>query len=224
MTSIRSCLLIAGLAWAGSASALYVPAASDPWLAGMPDGSTASGGDTAPAQSPVAVAVAAGWTISFSVTGEASNCNCSFEFPDGGSLTTHSAGAENGFSDINAPINSLIGVFIGPTPPNGVTPPAALDFSAAGLGTDFTSLSPALNQVFFVGDGRTSAAQVQTFTAPAGATRLFLGTMDGYEWQNNIGGFGVTVAVPEAGTAATTLLGLGTLALVAGLRRGGRRG
>jgi hypothetical protein len=35
--------------------------------------------------------------------------------------------------------------------------------------------------------------EAQNFIIPTGATRLFLGTMDGYGWYNNIGSFGVTV-------------------------------
>jgi hypothetical protein len=31
---------------------------------------------------------------------------------------------------------------------------------------------------------------------PEGATRLFLGTMDGHEWANNLGQFTITVHVP----------------------------
>ena len=49
---------------------------------------------------------------------------------------------------------------------------------------------------------------------PAGATELFLGTMDGYGWANNIGAFTVEVnGVPDAGaTAGLLMLGLGLLA------------
>src|ERR1700720_24062 len=39
----------------------------------------------------------------------------------------------------------------------------------------------------------TGSGSIQNFIIPTGATRLFLGTMDGYGWYNNIGSFGVTV-------------------------------
>ena len=100
-----------------------------------------------------------------------------------------------------------------------------LNFNTSGkahLGTDFTTLAPALNQVFFIGDGlatikdgKNTTTLAQTFIAPTGATRLFLGTMDAYEWNNNSGSFSVTLtAIPEPATYAA-FLGLATLATVA---------
>jgi len=68
-----------------------------------------------------------------------------------------------------------------------------LDFTTPA-GRDYTVLSPALKQPFFIGDGLTSSGAVQRVIAPAGATRLFLGTMDNYEWNNNEGSFDVTVS------------------------------
>ena len=58
-------------------------------------------------------------------------------------------------------------------------------------------LSPDLKQVFFMGDGLTSGSAVQEIVAPVGATRLYLGTMDGFEWSNNTGAFEVTIAAWE---------------------------
>jgi hypothetical protein len=83
-----------------------------------------------------------------------------------------------------------------------------LDFSSAGS-RDYVSLAPELKQVFFMGDGLTSAFDLQNIVVPDGATRLFLGTMDGYEWVNNIGSFEVTLAatsVPEGGATLVLLL------------------
>jgi hypothetical protein len=82
---------------------------------------------------------------------------------------------------------------------------------------DYLSLAPALQQVFFMGDGLTSGSLAQTIIAPAGATRLYLGTMDGYSWDNNIGSFEVTLsAVTEP---ATMLLLASGLVGLAGMRR-----
>jgi len=58
-----------------------------------------------------------------------------------------------------------------------------------------TSAPSALRQPFYIGDGRRSTGEVQHVVVPTGATRLFIGTMDGYEWNNNVGGFNVTAHV-----------------------------
>ena len=116
-----------------------------------------------------------------------------------GYVVNNSAGAENGIADVNAPLNSVIGVFLNDSVPNAnplnvLFPPSTLDFSTAAQ-RDFKSLSPGLRQPFFIGDGRTSTGEVQQFVAPTGATRLFICTMDSYEWSNNVGGFYVTAHV-----------------------------
>ena len=91
-----------------------------------------------------------------------------------------------------------MGVFLGPDQPNQTPQPPTLAFAGSGAnvpgGTDFSELAPLLKQVFFIGDGRTSTGAVQSFVVPQGATRLFLGTMDGWGWYNNIGSFRVTVS------------------------------
>src|SRR5215470_10039393 len=54
---------------------VQVPGTSNPWLAGMPEGTTAQAGDSAPAQSPVLVPLrlAAGQWLEFSkITGSVS--------------------------------------------------------------------------------------------------------------------------------------------------------
>lgn len=68
----------------------------------------------------------------------------------------------------------LAGVFIGPGTPGG-TPAPSIDFTRRH---EFRVLEPALGQVFFIGDGRTSDGIVQQFRVPPGATRLFLGMAD----------------------------------------------
>lgn len=102
---------------------------------------------------------------------------------------------ENGMSNIRAPINSVIAVFLSDAQPNTMgTAPSMLDFSTESS-RDFHTLEPQLRQVFFIGDGRRSSGEVQRFVVPQGATRMFLGTMDGWEWSNNTGGFNVSAHV-----------------------------
>jgi Flp pilus assembly protein TadG len=184
-----------------------VAATANPWLSGMPDGTNANLGnpannpDKAPGNSPRSlnsVPLAAGTALSFdSIVGNANNGpgNKGLMFdPDGNvSDVVHNfRGAEHGKGDLYAPINSLVGVFLGPGRPDFSAPPATLDFSTAAS-RDFTTLSPQLKQPFFIGDGRNSRGDIQRFIVPSGATRLFLGIMDAYEWNNNAGDFTVTI-------------------------------
>jgi hypothetical protein len=195
------------------AATITVAGESNPWLAGMPNGSTASFTDVAPDQSPVQVlglSLIPGQTLNFSVTGAVSNTPFlppPTATPDGEVFISHSPGSQNGISDITAPINSLVGVFLDNSQPDSTPAPAALNFSSIGL--NFSSLAPQVKQVFFIGDGLTGTGSgaVQNFIVPTGATRLFLGPLD-FGTFNNSGSFTVTVqAVPEP----STIFGLGVL-------------
>ncbi len=109
-----------------------------------------------------------------------------------GSVTT--SGSEHGISNIAAPINSMIGVFLdGNVPDHDGSVPAGKDFSTQSK-HDYSSIEPDLRQSFYVGAGQTSLGDQQTIIVPSGATRLFLGTMDGHEWSNNQGGFTATIS------------------------------
>jgi len=207
-------VLAVGIAGSAQATTITVPGTSNPWLAGMPDGTTARFGDVAPDQSPVSVPVTAGQWLIISATGTTDHCDgggCGLAGPEGDAGEgpwSHAFGDENGMSDVTATIDALMGVFLGPGVPDP-TAPSALDFSGPGA-TDFASLSPELQQVFFIGDGlRLDGVTPQYFIVPNGATRLFLGTMDGFDWNNNVGRLDVTVnAVPEPATLSLVALGL----------------
>ena len=123
----------------------------------------------------------------------------------------------------------LAGLFLDDSVPAG-TAPARLDFSSTALGTNFSSLSPLLNQTFFIGDGLTATGSglQQQFSVPDTATRLFLGFIDGADFQgdptfysNNDGSFVATFsAVPEPTTLALGIASLPlTLLAVRQLRR-----
>lgn len=97
--------------------------------------------------------------------------------PDGGTcmLTNTEIAPANGFSGTVSADRAfyLVGVFAknpDPTnPPDNVTVPAK---------DTALKLTPALNQVFAVGDGRTNAGSVQTIVVPEGADTLYLGYAD----------------------------------------------
>jgi hypothetical protein len=226
------CALLA-IVTSTSAYGLTVPATGNLWLAGMPEGTTSSGGwDYAPIHSPAQVteiAIVGGRTYMFAVTGAVAHGTDSFSShlyggdggPDvnGGSdyIVSHDAGAENGIGNISTPYNSLLGVFLDDSVPKGQVAPSYLDFGAPGF-REFVNLSPLLRQPFFIGDGKTTAQTVQQFTAPVGATRLFLGMMDRYGWSDNVGSFTVTVTqTPEPTSVA--LLGVPMAAMLMRRRR-----
>jgi hypothetical protein len=140
--------------------------------------------------------------------------------PDGGAggqTNLSGFGGISGFkSDGQGP---LVGVFLDSTIPNGATP-LGLDFTAAGLGTDFVSLTRGLGQVFFVGDGMTSSMVFHELTAPAGATRLALGIPGGFgfvgvpgAYDDNDGAYRIRIGINEVPTipepATLALLALG---------------
>ena len=197
------------LLWhAAFAETVSVPSTSNPWLAGMPNGSTARRGDVAPDESPVLVAgtsIESGAIFVFSAAGSVSRGSpLPFFGPDGEAASvSHYLGAENGIADVTAPFECLVGVFLRTSQPDQNTTPQPLDFSAA-TNRDYLFLTPALQQPFFIGDGLTSSGAVQQVIAPSGATRLFLGTIDEYSWFNNEGSFTVQVVrVPQLGITAT---------------------
>jgi len=212
-------LFLGGLVISTSAATLVVPGTSDPWLSGMPSGSLDNVGtpeppDKAPDQSPIfAGSVSGGTMLTWSAAGVVGHPGDPAG-PDGaaGAVTTRNIGANNGMSDLKCPIDALIGVFLGPGQPNLNPAPGMLDFSTAAS-RDFLTLTPGLQQVFFMGDGLTSGSLTQTIIAPAGATRFYIGTMDGYGWANNVGDFRVNIetinGVPDSTPyCSLTLVGL----------------
>lgn len=175
-----------------------VPATSSPYLAGMPSGTKARVGDSAPQQSPVLVPRTLSYAVAvtFSALGAIEHmpaCPPGCYGPNGTEMARHQSGAEHGISDVSAPMDALVGVFLSDEPPDRSAAPRTLDMRESAGGSPNIWLQ--LKQVFFIGDGRSKSGAPRRYLVPARATRLYLGVMDEYEWNNNAGSFTVTVAI-----------------------------
>jgi hypothetical protein len=171
----------------------------------MPKGTVARVGDSAPGESPVLVELSLDHAIAFSFTASGLVEHGPFNPPelyppDGSVMTSHQGGAEHGISAITAPMNSLLGVFLGDQPPDRALAPKPLKLGSIA---NSPAISPELKQVFFIGAGVTKGGALRRYLVPKGATRLFLGVMDGYEWNNNQGSFTVTVTVERSDVSST---------------------
>lgn len=177
-----------------------------------------------------------------SVTGGVNCCSNPSELntPDGMGFSpfgtpNSSIGGINGISDAfgNTQL-PLVAMFGTDTDPFGGTAPAALPaWDAASP----TSQAPQVWQVFYVGDGRAgfnnANAAPLTFTAPANATRLYVGFVDAGSFSgpsawyaDNLGTMvaNVTLAVPEPSAWALMSCGLMGLTALTALTRRRRRG
>jgi uncharacterized repeat protein (TIGR01451 family) len=160
---------------------------------------------------PPVVPLGGSETVLFgSVEGTFSCCSGRFpNGPDGGDRSMFPGCCDNppyrgisGLLDFTPRGGYLVGVFLNDTEPAD-PPPPSLDFTR---NYDFSNLSPLLRQVFFIGDGRDASGEQQRFHVPAGATRLFLGQVDGQgEFFDNTGGFRASLTLGETDQADLTL-------------------
>jgi Flp pilus assembly protein TadG len=102
--------------------------------------------------------------------------------------TTVPNNSVNGIANVRAPLAACMAVFLGNGSPDATAAPSCLDFGLQSQ-RDYLNLSPELKQPFFVGDGKTSWGEVQYIRIPQGATRIFLGMMDAWQWNDNTGNF-----------------------------------
>jgi hypothetical protein len=132
----------------------------------------------------------AGAVLAFTVAGSITHNQANQQSSADGNLgviVSHQLGTVNGISDVTAPIDSLVGVFLGDIKSRSNVSPPPLDFSSAAS-RDYQRLEPKLGQVFFIGKGKATNGINRQVVVPAGAARLYFGTMDTYQWNNNVGG------------------------------------
>ncbi|HMT26408.1 MAG TPA: DUF6531 domain-containing protein, partial [Microthrixaceae bacterium] len=96
------------------------------------------------------------------------------DYPTVFTINTPTGSPISGFKDVQ--IDMLAGVFLGPGLPTLPAPPM---LENAGYATA-ADLYPVVAQTFPVGDGLTPSGQTQRIHVPAGATRFYLGIIDGY--------------------------------------------
>jgi Flp pilus assembly protein TadG len=191
-----------------SQGVIAVPGTSDPWLAGMPNGTTAdyysAFGDVAPNESPtqIPVSLTGGQVINFQFQGSVSNWSGDNSYGCNGDpgyvgcnwwAEYNNNNSEHGIANVTAPIASVIGIFLSDSQPDLSAAPSALDFSTAAE-QQYTSISPQLKQPFFIGDGLCAdGVTLKSIVVPQGATRLYVGCMDFQEWSDNSGSMTTTV-------------------------------
>jgi hypothetical protein len=179
---------------------------------------------------------ASGNIFSFLATGSVSCCSDPPNIPPDGSGGGMNVVGANGLSGLSGNQHiPLVGVFTTDVDPFGGVAPAALSFDV----NNPLSLSPLLNQVFYIGDGLDGylnpAGSSLSFIAPDSATRLYLGAIDAFGfggvtgfYNDNNGSFTVDITLTRRGVtpvpepATLTLFGLGALGLA--LRGRKRRG
>jgi hypothetical protein len=202
-TKILEIILAAVCAHAASAIDVSVDARCNIYGAGHPPPNDAPtvgphGGGVAPVLIPLA-ALGSAPALQLRATGLISFCpSCGLYGPDGANFLS-AAPAYNGISGItNFPGRSLVAVFTTETEPANPAP-SPLDFTV--IGTNYATLAPQLQQVFFIGSGlAATVGTAQVIRVPVGATKLYLGLVDGYSYadtpdgyDDNTGSFSATV-------------------------------
>jgi hypothetical protein len=195
---------------------ITVPGTACPFLAGQTtdifpfdwDVGSLSGQDTSDTLPPYIGLSGFTGTFIITATGEWGHGPTQLSGPEGyaGYDPTQSEYGQYGISFItNGQLNALVGVFLTDSAPSGIVPDS-LEYGV----DDMTA--PELQQAFVIGAG------LSEIVIPAGATRLFFGLNNGYEWSNNVGEVYATVCSPIPVPGAILLAGIGTI-MVGWLRR-----
>jgi len=217
LTNLSHCWMIAS-----GLLIFNVSAFSDTLTVDATDDIYASGHSTLPATIypgtfPVSASFAADPNEILTFSSVTGSVGCNFVItngPDGPcwpgiSTTVTSYGGLSGI-DVNQNNMFLVGVFLDATEPSGPGP-SVLSYNygtLGGLNTSDPSFSPALDQVFYIGDGLTGTGtgSQQVFNVPSGADDLYLGFADSFDsvpsyYADNVGSLTATFAITA--TAAT---------------------
>jgi hypothetical protein len=117
------------------------------------------------------------------VSGYAEGRDCSFHGADGEADCNPPTNIDSfgGISGIRHPLTMfLVGVFLNDDEPSDPAPERLIFTEESD---DFPTLSPEINQTFFIGDGRYGEdGELQRFEVPDDATRLYLGFAESYDF------------------------------------------
>jgi hypothetical protein len=191
---LAAAIILAPMAASGQAVTVTVPGSSHIGLAGAQPGQSL-GAASSPLNDPVELQIpfTAGEEILIEASGRVSDrWHGVSAGPDGSSEYGRTEYRSiPGLSSITAPYLCLAGVFLGENVAATAYPPH-LNFTGAAL--ELETVRPVLQQVFFIGDGRTSSGLPQRFVAPPGAKRLFIGLVR-YEFEVPSGSFAVKASI-----------------------------
>ncbi len=191
-----------------------VASTSNPYLAGMPAGTTSAAGDNTAnngATQVTGISVTPGSVLTFTnLTGTASVTYPSMPYvgPAGtssgvyGTSTQHgvswdgtgSPGTENGIADAIMGESSFMGLFLDDNRPDSTPAPSTVvDWTTSAMKNQSVYSSLQTKAPFYIGDGKTSGGTVKQFIVPPGATRLYIAAWDGIQFNNNSGSFSGTI-------------------------------
>lgn len=188
----------------GQSSGVTIPSTASLYLAGMPAGSSDYGGDNttnAPAYQVGSIPVVPGTWItltglsgtttispgSVASTGPAGNPSYPVHHGQSWNNVPDNPGPENGVADAIMDEDVTAGLFLTNSAPNLGTAPAMVDWTQTSQNNQATYTNLKVQAPFMIGTGLTSTGVVKQFMVPPGATRLYLGIWDGYEYYNNSG-------------------------------------